>query len=162
MYMFLLPAGQTGDAWESFKQQCCVETEGALVRKVLSLLLLFLMLNHFNFENLCRSRGESRGGLKWWKGELVQPVTDSSVSHVKVTDSSVSHVKVTHSSVSHVKVTDSSVSHVKVTDSSFSHVNRRFLHRVFKKTFASVQLVVVLCSAFRLVTELQQTQQHAV
>lgn len=82
MYMFLLPAGQTGEAWEPLKQQCCVGTQGALDRKVLSFLLLFLMLNHFNFENLCRSREDSSGGLKWWKAELLQPVTDSSINHV--------------------------------------------------------------------------------
>jgi hypothetical protein len=62
--MFLLPAGQAGEAWEPFKQQCCVGIQGALDRKVLSLLLLFLMLNLFNFETLCRSREDSRGGLK--------------------------------------------------------------------------------------------------
>lgn len=82
LYMFLLPAGQTGEAWEPFKQQCCVETQGALDRKVLSFLLLFLMLNHFNFENLYRSREDGRGGLKWWRDELMQPVTHNLISHV--------------------------------------------------------------------------------
>jgi len=41
MYMFLLPAGQAGEAWEPFKQQCCVGTQGSFDRKVLSLLLFF-------------------------------------------------------------------------------------------------------------------------
>jgi len=40
------------------------------------------MLTHFNFETVCRSREDSRDGLKWWKDELLQPVTYSSINYV--------------------------------------------------------------------------------
>ena len=36
--MLLLPEGQTGEAWEPSKKQCCFGNRGALDRKVLSLL----------------------------------------------------------------------------------------------------------------------------
>jgi hypothetical protein len=46
MYMLLLPAGQTGEAWEPSEKQCSFGTRGASDGEVFSLLLLVWMLNH--------------------------------------------------------------------------------------------------------------------